>query len=835
MHKRNISGRRIALMVTLGLAGAWMAHGCTWNDDLFKSHTNDGVVVECKGICEIPDISTAKACEDANGVWVEASCIDSEGKLVEDAKTEIACGAGESNTNTWIEAKCDISQTDCETAGGTWYPLGIVELGDGRYLKFEDNGQHKCGTYNDIVDNKLEDCSPADIKFVKVTRENGICPGSAQSCVTFSRNLEGEQMTLPHAVCSRCSLGQASCLVDNSWQCVDVMNNPSHCGGCGIDCGGDNFCEQGICASGTKICPLEQIACYCRVDNEDNIVCTEEQQAVSDGFMCFDPSSVVSCGVSGCNSRGEECKSGFLCERIGDVYSCNCPSGFVLVGGECVNKFSSESCGATNTFGGHKCDPEMQACDGNKCQCAKETLECDSKCVFVLKDPAHCGGCRNDCGQYATCQNGKCVCDDGYARCDRMYNLGKCVYSMGLQDYCGAKGECNSTDESSGDYVGDKCLRGVENCVNGECNCLTFSCDEKCINPYTGSETCGATSCVNLGTNCTGIDEKSAGAYCEDSRCVCEPPRRFVNVGDKRGCFFIDSDPNCCGPSCQVCAKGSVCSEGSCQVGCTGGTLQCGARCLDPKVHHVKYDPNNPGTCICDNWCDTDDDPNNGCDGGALETVQNCGTCGKGCEAPFSRCVGGVCQCADGADLCFATEGTPDLCLNLPALNMKSCRECAMGWANVDGNWANGCEVDLSSNPYLCGSLDTNCFNQVQNAELPECKDSKCNYLTCQSAGGWPYGDCDGNRSNGCETPLNSRTHCGTCGNQCLTNQDCKSEASGIRCCYPDGKEALVVNKDLCCAGTKLWKRSAGIVCWVSSKYECAAKEPGGCGWKEVK
>ncbi|MDY7232701.1 CARDB domain-containing protein [Hyalangium rubrum] len=86
------------------------------------------------------------------------------------------------------------------------------------------------------------------------------------------------------------------------------------------------------------------------------------------------------------------------------------------------------------------------------------------------------------------------------------------------------------------------------------------------------------------------------------------------------------------------------------------------------------------------------------------------------------------------------------------ALNESTCiggptyeTPCPQGYANCDGNPANGCEVDLTSDADHCGTCGTTCPDRG-NAE------GVCVASTCGI--GCPVGtyDCDGNAANGCES-----------------------------------------------------------------------------------
>jgi len=91
---------------------------------------------------------------------------------------------------------------------------------------------------------------------------------------------------------------------------------------------------------------------------------------------------------------------------------------------------------------------------------------------------------------------------------------------------------------------------------------------------------------------------------------------------------------------------------------------------------------------------------------------------------------------------------------------------CNSGWGNCDGNNINGCETSLTTTSN-CGSCGTVC--NVANAN-EACSSGTCAISSCIS----PYSNCDGQYTNGCEVNLNTNVNnCGTCGKACLSTQTC--------------------------------------------------------------
>ncbi|MDC0712284.1 CARDB domain-containing protein [Stigmatella sp. ncwal1] len=86
------------------------------------------------------------------------------------------------------------------------------------------------------------------------------------------------------------------------------------------------------------------------------------------------------------------------------------------------------------------------------------------------------------------------------------------------------------------------------------------------------------------------------------------------------------------------------------------------------------------------------------------------------------------------------------------AENVSTCIEgptyetpCAPGYGNCDGNPANGCETDLTSDVNHCGTCGTTCPGQATTVGV--CMASQCS--TSCAPGRY---DCDGNAANGCES-----------------------------------------------------------------------------------
>lgn len=132
-----------------------------------------------------------------------------------------------------------------------------------------------------------------------------------------------------------------------------------------------------------------------------------------------------------------------------------------------------------------------------------------------------------------------------------------------------------------------------------------------------------------------------------------------------------------------------------------------------------------------------------------------CGTAScPACEACGSA---GYCAPASSGALCATAHASASACDGHGACQETTCQA---GYLDCDGNASNGCETAFSLPN--CGACGTLC--SPANVAVAVCPSSTggCSYTTCIQG----YLDCDGNKSNGCETPW-SVSNCGGCGTLC--------------------------------------------------------------------
>jgi hypothetical protein len=215
-------------------------------------------------------------------------------------------------------------------------------------------------------------------------------------------------------------LGQptSSCaegLQDCGAGCISV-DDPLHCGGCGIACGSGQVCTAGACecvsalldACGSECVDLTSSQTHCGD-------CTTACPMFCADSACADtcPSGTTSCGGScvvfatnpaNCGGCGVTCGAGETCT----AGSCGCSAGFENCSGTCVDVLTNPThcggCGAPCASG--------ETCSGGTCSCAAGTEMCGGACVDTTRDPANCGECGTSCGG-GSCVASACVsCGD---------------------------------------------------------------------------------------------------------------------------------------------------------------------------------------------------------------------------------------------------------------------------------------------------------------------------------------------------------------------------------------------------------------------------------------
>lgn len=325
--------------------------------------------------------------------------------------------------------------------------------------------------------------------------------------------------------------------------------------------------------------------------------------------------------------------------------------------------------------------------------CSAGTANCNMNdtdgCETRLDSVSHCGACNNACpsGAHATamCSSGACriTCDSGFGDCDGDPRNGCEVDLHRSSEHCGrCSNRCGGGANASPVCAGGLC--GLS------CNAGFADCD------------------VSLANGCEA-DLNNSVNHCRSCGNVCAAPASAT----------------------------ATCSAGACDFRCEGGTVRCGAQCVRPDdpafgcgtCAACASAPNAasmacgatgcvPATCVagyklCGNRCVAIDDPAYGC------TSSSCSMCAPAAGAQSMQCLAG---------------------------------SCAVGTCNAGYKLCGNACVSLTSPQYGCSSGSCLACNPQNAAAI--CNGAGfCDYSTCNV--GWR--DLDGNRANGCETAAPSQ------------------------------------------------------------------------------
>jgi hypothetical protein len=257
------------------------------------------------------------------------------------------------------------------------------------------------------------------------------------------------------------------------------------------------------------------------------------------------------------------------------------------------------------------------------------------------------------------------------------------------------------------------------------------------------------------------------GAVCDvaSGQCVrCSSARDLCPVGQ-----YCVAATNTCADGCRddaACALGSRCVDHACVAGCTTsarcptGQLCCGGACTDTQT-----------------------------------STTHCGACDARCAPPNATAV-----CAAGA--CGVLT-------------------CTTAYENCDGMAANGCEVNVRTDPAHCGRCGSPAT--APNATAV-CRDGAPAVGACNPG----FADCDAMAANGCETPtLVNNTHCGACGNACAAGGRCVSGRCVADCRLSGG---VACGAGTVCDFTDGQCRAAGSRCALTGEFVACGAETCGPG-----
>jgi len=301
----------------------------------------------------------------------------------------------------------------------------------------------------------------------------------------------------PAAVCAWCAPGTLDCDGDPENGCeVRPMEDPEHCGGCGISCGQNAVCQGGDCKclAGWGDCfnGLDD-GCETRlVDNDDYCRGCNRPCDQPPASYCKGGQTLVEYAVLG------EC-AGTACSYPQD--STFCPNG--CEDGRCLD----DPCGDVYCQDDEECVDGACVCvadDEDHLSCDESQRCCDGQCVLRFDNEDHCGACDNPCGPNQHCAELECTCDHGWGDCDTSVDNGCETDTSSDSMHCG---ECNLP------------CTAVDVCCDGEC--VDIAADPNhcgvCGNACVGDKPCIEERCGRAGVVACGLSEicrASDDMYC---------------------------------------------------------------------------------------------------------------------------------------------------------------------------------------------------------------------------------------------------------------------------------------------------------------------------------
>lgn len=324
-------------------------------------------------------------------------------------------------------------------------------------------------------------------------------------------------------------------------------------------------------------------------------------------------------------------------------------------------------------------------------------------CIDIFSDLNNCGACGNICNEGESCVGGNCTCGDTVASDGVACDGGICCSDECVTDstdpLCICPGEgapcqsgercCNDaclsiTDDASNcGGCGTTCV-DVQICENSVCTCPngTELCGDTCVDLQTSDVHCGACDKTCVPQNATGT--ACVAGVCEPE---CQSGFDTCDTTPELGCTIdLSGDAeNCsaCGNACDTTTTDSATCENSvCSCSCSTGFADCNP--ADATT--------NPANADC-------------CETNTTDSAENCGACGNACGSG-GGCFSSICKCGASGDIC------PDSGTGYSSATCSSGNcilQCDTDREDCDGNSANGCEIDTSSDPGHCGGCAQAC------------------------------------------------------------------------------------------------------------------------------
>ena len=665
------------------------------------------------------------------------------------------------------------------------------------------NGMRDC---DGDADNGCETDPTSDANHCGLCNRGCSVPGGDAICVDSNCTL------------AACQVGFGDCDGSPDNGCELRLDSLDHCGGCGIVCddiaNGQVGCIAGSC--GIVECVTGFGDCDDDPENGCETALDDIDRCGSCDTTCSFTHASALCAAQTCTLQA--CGSGYGdCDGNPDngceITLSNNPSHC----GACATACANQSGGDTD-----------YVCVNSQCvidTCPDGFADCDgavsNNCETPTTTLTDCGACNVAClipNAEVSCSTGSCTfvaCSPGYADCDSDPNNG-CEQNLDSDTHCGA---CNTVCDAN---TGHTCVGGL--CTTASCTTATADCDgdgvdcEQSLSALTHCGACGAGCGDNQGRL------PNASASCASQTCAvgtCDSGFGDCDLTASNGCeASLRTTANCgvCGVTCDRANASVTCASGTCAVdtcntgfascdgnpanGCetrTNTATDCGAcdtACAQPNAVTSCA----AGTCAriaCTaGYGDCDGNPDNGCEQ-PLNTLTHCGACNSACDLDNAAesCSSGTCSlnsCSVGFGNCdfIASNGcetslsTLDNCGGCGAVcdytnASESCEsgtcaltQCDATFGDCDSNLANGCEASVTTLTD-CGGCGVTC--SLPNTTAAACENATCQVSACVAG----FADCNLDGADGCEQPLNTTQHCGSCGVACSPANGTGSCASG--------------------------------------------------------
>ena len=551
---------------------------------------------------------------------------------------------------------------------------------DGNCLKNETCPAEQFGCYCQVTDDGLTNCSDS-----KINNGEFVCikPTDADTCGATSCSELGYHCPLGQScINNKCACPEGTFKHDD--KCLSPTDDSS--------CGATTDSPGVVCTDMTGHCdPDTKI---CRLCKYGYVQCGKTDDTGKFIGNCIDPSRDGEyCGVSiDCEVTDKNiCINGMQC----DNGKCKCLEGYAGCGshGECVSLNDSDvwnrHCGATDRG---RCDqPEKQSstdpgpdymgirCGANqmcteKGECVCNGVWCNDQCVIYFDvDINNCGACGNghvlfgtkagnltgDCTvidkERATCNNGKCACEEGFeiVKVRGTDNKFACIDPNTDADYCGpGRIQCDGK------------------CEDGTCKPLV------CDSPL-----------VNCKGKCVSLDDLNMSRCMECKPGYCEHSNQDITLTN--GCLEIGTNDNQnCGTCGNVCPPNTNCENEECKP--NDGYLLCSGQVYNKSELKLK-------TCnsCADGFEDMDNNYLNGCELNLMTNKYNCGKLGYDCTEHLLNVVLDTISCEDG------------LCTYTVCNDISHYVDCNNDNASNSNAGRDGCETDIttSSNCARCNDL----------------------------------------------------------------------------------------------------------------------------------